>query len=315
MRSNDKKLIAVLCSLIVLLIVVVGLAFSVYKPDTANKVEYNISGTTVSSGENTQQTTRPNISTGNTTTVIQSADNTTNVIAQQNPANQQSSTASQTETETKTAANVAAMTNQQLLDTLTAAVNKTKAYTGNVTVNHIESFEANVTECTGGSIVKSVANTIVGMVINPVDEVLSFSGGNATNSDGEILPILLPQNDNFALSIGNIKSISGAINGSDTVIKVQLVQESVDLYTVPAANASAIGYLDINSYDTSVLEITSATINYVGSSFEVHIRPDGYVSYAKYEMPMNVKGSAKSGSISGSAVFDGQQTEVWKFNW
>lgn len=307
MRSTDKKLIAMLCSLIVLLVVVICLAVSVYKPDVEKQVEY-IPGTAVQSTNATQD--QPIID--NNVTPNQSADTTTAATTQPNMSGQigQNNTPG-----VSTTVSVSAMSDQQLLDTLCAAINKTKAYTGNVSVNHVESFEANVTECTGGAIVKSVANTIVGMVINPVDEVLSFSGGKATNSEDEVLPILLPQKGNFSLSMSGVKSISGSVNGTDTVIKVQLVQEQVDLYTVPTANASAIGYLDINSYDTSVLEITSANINYVGSTLEVHIRPDGYVSYAKYAMPMNVEGSAKGGSISGSAVFDGQQTEIWQFNW
>lgn len=326
MKSSDKKLIAVLCSMIVLLVVMIGLAVSVYNntPNTKS-IEY-IPGTTSANNSQTVQQTVDSAAVYNSTNpnsagsvaptqnaVQQNSQQNTQQNTQQN--SQQVQSAVQQTTAVQSAINVSGMTSQQLLDTLASAINKTKAYTGNVTVSHVESFEANVTECTGGSIVKSVANTIVGMVINPVDEVLSFSGGKATNSENEVVPILLPQKGSFTLNMNGVKSISGTMNGNEAVIRVNLVPEVVDLYTVPTANASAIGYLDINSYDTSILEITSAKINYVGSSFEVHIRPDGYVSYAKYEMPMNVEGSAKSGSISGSAVFDGQQTEIWQFNW
>lgn len=313
MKGKDIKLISVLCSLIVLLVVVGCLAFNMYKPVAASKNNDIAGVNTITTGAAVQSDNGvQNQNTADTTVGSQQGAETTNAsTAQQNVSGE----AVQNSENAVLNVPVSAMSDQQLLDTLTAAINKTKAYAGTVTVDHIESFEANVTECSGGTVVKSVANTIVGMVINPVEEVLAFSGGKATNSDDEVLPILLPEKGNFTLSMSGVKSISGSMNGNDIVIKVQIIQEQVDLYTVPAANASAIGYLDINSYDTSILEITSGKIDYVGSTMEVHIRPDGYVSYAEYAMPMNVEGSAKSGSISGSAVFDGQQSEIWQFNW
>lgn len=210
---------------------------------------------------------------------------------------------------------VSDMTPQQLLDTLTQAINKTRSYTGNVTVNHTESFEAEIIECTGGSVAASVANTIVGMVTKPVDEVLNFSGGKALDSKEVELPILLPQYDDFTLQIDGIKSITGTMDGNNTVIKVLLVEETAVLDTIPPVNASAMGYLNVNLYDTSVLTITAGKVDYVGSTMEIHIRPDGYVGYARYVMPMHIEGAANGAGISGTAIFEGQQAETWKFNW
>lgn len=295
MGINNKLLAAILGAFVILLVFVGYLAVDTFIPAVKED--------------------NPVINQGNqsaVTTTLQQiieqpvADNNTTVPSVQNEVTTQSDTVVNS---------VSSMTDQELLDYLTAAINKTRAFTGNVTVNHTESFEANILECTGGSVVKSIANTIVGMVTKPVDEVLSFNGGKATDSKDVVIPILLPQFDAFTLKLNGVKSISGSMNGNIAVIKVELVREVVDIFTVPEVNASALGFLDINTYDTSVLEVGEATIDYIGSTLEIHIRPDGYVSFAKYKMPMIVDGSASGAGISGSAVFEGYQAEEWLFNW
>lgn len=312
MKKSDIRLIAVLSSMIVLLFVVIGLAVSVYNaPNTGgNNIEYVPALTTSQSWQTAQTTANSVLVNG-----YQNDTNTTSNQINNDSGNHNISSSVQTEKQTDSTVNVSSMSNSELLDTLTVAVNKTKAYKGSFSVNHTESFTADVTECTGGSLVKSVANTIIGMVVKPVDEVLYFNNGSATDSEGETSYILLPQSGNFSLSLNGVSLITGLMNGNNSVIKVTLIPETVGLYDVPPVNASALGYLNVNNFDTSLLEITSATINYKGSTIEVHIKPDGYVSYAKFTLPMNAEGSAKAAGISGSAVFDGVQTEIWQFNW
>lgn len=314
MKKSDIKLIAVLSSMVVLLFVVIGLAVSVYNSPSIgdNVVEYVPALTTAQPWQSSQTT-------ANSTPVNgQQGDyqNSGNSMTQNNNyVNQNTSASATTGTQNNSPVNVSSMSNRELLDTLTLAINKTKAYKGAVSVNHTESFTADVTECTGGSLVKSVANTIIGMVVKPVDEVLNFNNGSAIDSEGETSYILLPQSGNFSLSLNGVSSITGSMSGNNSVIKVTLIAETVGLYDVPPVNAAALGYLNVNNFDTSLLEITSATINYKGSTIEVHIKPDGYVNYAKFTLPMNAQGSAKAAGISGSAVFDGVQTEIWQFNW
>ena len=60
----------------------------------------------------------------------------------------------------------------QIIAKAADAVNKTKAYTGNLTVNHSEGFTADVTECSAGGIVRSVVDLMIGWVVKPVDETL-----------------------------------------------------------------------------------------------------------------------------------------------
>ena len=210
---------------------------------------------------------------------------------------------------------VFAKSDSEILSILTEAINKTKAYKGNISIQHRESFDARVTQCTGGSIAAKVANSIVGMILKPTSETLIFSNGVATASNGDTFSILLPQKGEFRLQLPQIQSITAKEDNSDIVVNVVLKPESVGLNEIPVGNSAGLGYLDISSLDLSILTITSASLNYTGSTIAVHIRPDGYVSYAEYTIPMHVEGSAQSGLLNGSAVFDGIQTEVWDFNW
>lgn len=202
-------------------------------------------------------------------------------------------------------------TRAQILDLATKAVNKTKSYKGDLTILHSENFTAHVTECTGGSVVEGVAEKMIGWVVKPVQETLYYQNGKAVNSEGETVPIILPKKNSFSLSESGIKSASIKLSGNDYIVKITLVEESVDMYEKPKHNASAVGYLDVANFDLSFLEIDSADIVYKGSSIELRINPEGYVTYASYSIPLKIKGSAHKGVISGSATFEGEQTEEW----
>ena len=209
---------------------------------------------------------------------------------------------------------VSNMSEAEILAMLGDAVNKTKAYTNTLSVKHVETFDANVTECTGGSAVASIANSVVSSIAAPTDEVLTFNGGTATDSEGETVTILLPQKGNFRLTMDGIKSISATKNGDLTVVKVTLVEESVDHKTFPAANSAGVGFLDLSTLDLGVLTIDNAEMKYPGSTIEAHIRPDGYMEYAAYTIPMDVRVST-AGLLKANIAFEGMQTETWQFNW
>lgn len=314
MGTYEKKLIALFGSMIVLLVVVIIISVDLFNDIEKNDEVYYVPGTTNS--VEVADNNYPVVSTTVADTTSSGNEATTHQTVQQ-PSQQNNSgvTVTQAPTTATPAVNTSAMSDSEILQLLADAVNKTKAYSGAVTVHHSESFTADVTECTGGSLVASVANAIVGMVLNPTDETLSFSGGRATNSEGESVSILLPQKGSFGLTMSGISSISASSTQNGTEISIKLVPESVGLYDIPTANASSIGYLDIASLDISILEVTSSDIQYSGSTIYAVINSDGYVEYAKYTIPMHVEASAKSGAISGSAVFDGMQTEIWDFNW
>lgn len=199
----------------------------------------------------------------------------------------------------------------KILKTATDALNKTRAYNGNLTVKHKESFDAAVTESSGGSVVQSVAELMIGWVVDPVDETLNFTNGRATNSEGESVPILLPIKNNFRLTENGISYATVKRSSTGYIIDIELVRESVGMYEIPEHNAAAVGYLDVANFDLSFLEVDSADITYKGSGITLHINSDGYVTYALYEIPLKIKGSGHKGVISGSITFEGEQTEEW----
>ena len=202
----------------------------------------------------------------------------------------------------------------QIISKAKDAVNKTKAYKGSLTVDHNESFTADVTDCSAGGIVRSVVDLMIGWVVKPVEETLVFQNGKAVNSEGETVPIILPKRNNFSLDSSGVKSASVQRVGDEYVIKITLVEESVGMYQVPKHNAGAVGYLDVANFDISFMEVDSADIVYKGSSIELRINAEGYVTYANYKIPLHIDGSAHRGSISGSATFEGEQTEEWYLN-
>ncbi len=203
----------------------------------------------------------------------------------------------------------------QILQTASDAIRKTKAYMNSVTVEHSEAFVANITECTGGAIVKTVANLMMGWIVKPVNETLQFNNGMAMNSEGENIQLLLPKNGSFTLTQAGLTSADIMISNNEYVIKLNIVPESVGMYDVPVHNAASIGYLDVANYDISFLTVDSADIVYKGSSIDLRINSDGYVTAATYKIPLNVKGTGHRGEISGALTFDGEQSEIWKFNW
>ena len=206
-------------------------------------------------------------------------------------------------------------TTSQIIAKAKEAVNKTKAYTGNLTVAHSEGFTADVTECSAGGIVRSVVDLMIGWVVKPVEETLVYQNGKTVNSEGETVPIILPKRNAFSLSESGVQSATVQQTGNEYIIKIKLVEESVGMYEVPKHNAGAVGYLDVAGFDISFMDVDSADIVYKGSSIELRINAEGYVTYANYKIPLHIEGSAHKGSISGSATFEGEQTEEWRLDW
>lgn len=205
--------------------------------------------------------------------------------------------------------------NQDLVTMLTNAINNTKAYQQDLTVNHIAAFDVKVTECTGGSVVASIADRIVGLIIKPVEETLVFKNGKAVNSEGLEVDPLLPENRMFSLPQEGIESITSSKNGENTIIEVKLIPETIGLNEAPAVNNAAIGYLDISEFDLSFIQITDASFDYLNSTITAEILPNGLIKSIEYFIPVKVIGSASAGFLTGSATFEGNQKDIWEIQW
>jgi len=204
----------------------------------------------------------------------------------------------------------------QILEVYKAALTKTRAYTGNLSVHHKESFTGNVVEANpGGELGKQLANLIIGKLATPSEEDFSFSGGKAVNSDGETIPILLPQRTDFSLTEAGIASATISEENGSLKIHIQLVKEDVDFSGVPQYNAASIGYLDTAKLGFNKIKVTDCTISYTGSTIDAVIRPDGYIGSCSYAINLSTTGHVSYMGISGGGTITGAQTEDWVLNW
>ena len=204
----------------------------------------------------------------------------------------------------------------QTLNFLAAAINKTKAYTGDITVHHKESFTSEVTNVKpGGAMATRALNFIKDLVLKPTEEDYKFSGGTATTSEGETTQLLLPKAAAFTLPEEGVAAASISQEGDLVHVKLTLAAEEVkSLSEVPKYNAASIGYLDIAG-SFSILQIDEVTIKYPGSTIDAYVRGDGYVDRVTYTIKLDAGGKAHALGISGSADFSGDQVEIWEIKW
>ena len=237
-------------------------------------------------------------------------------VATQAPAASETVPVQQQEETVPATADVSQMTKAQIIELLGDAVNKTKGYTGDITVQHTEAFDnIQIVDITGGSLVKSVANSLISGVVKPSDEVLSFHGGTATNGEGEVMSLLLPQSGRFSLTDAGVTNATIQRNANGVVIDATLVSETVGMNDVPKNNAAGVGYLDVSKLDLSILTVTKADITYPGSTIHAEINADGYVTKAVYTINLHLDGAGNSGPIKGPAVIEGAEVETWILNW
>lgn len=196
------------------------------------------------------------------------------------------------------------------------ALAKTRSCTDSITVHHKESFTGDVVQATpGGELTKQLANYIVGAIAKPTETDYSFSGGTATNEDGETIPLLLPQRTSFSLPEEGVQSATVTDSNGTLNVHIALVSEAVGFGEIPQYNSSAIGYLDTSKFSFKVITVNSCTITYTGSTIDAVIRPDGYISECTYSINLSTTGSVTGLGITGGGTIAGAQTEVWKINW
>ena len=206
-------------------------------------------------------------------------------------------------------------TTQQIVDYVNECVTRTRAYTGSLSATHKETITAVLTKAPGGQLIQSIANPIIEGAIKPTDETLSFTNGQAVDSENETVPILLPKKATFSLNANGVASATARTEGSDIVIDITLVREVGTLDTAPQYNASAIGYLNAGMVDLSAVTVTSCDITYPGSTMKLRINPTGYVISADYNVPFVVEAAGKAMFISAEVTCEGSDSESWVLHW
>lgn len=204
-------------------------------------------------------------------------------------------------------------TTQEIIDTYAQALNKTRAYTGALTVNHSESFDASIKEAhPGGALTQLLADNIVKLVGSEGQQTLVYNNGYAVNADGETIPVLLPQRSAFSLPAAGVSSATISAAGDKTNIRIVLVPETVSMGQVPQYNSTAIGYLDTSGMDFKIITISRVDITYPGSVIDAVIRNDGYIESVTYTINMSTYAELSGMGISGYGTLEGAQTEKWQ---
>ena len=281
-----------------------------------------------SSTQSTSESTLPLTESAASVTATSAADNTTAVTSAANttlttaaisttaPATTAEATSAATSATAASGSDFSSFDKAQTLNFLAAAINKTKAYTGDITVHHKESFTSTVTNVKpGGELATRALNFIKDLVLKPTEEDYRFSGGTATTSEGETTQLLLPKAAAFTLPEEGVAAASISQEGDLVHVILTLAAEEVrSLSEVPKYNAASIGYLDIAG-SFSILQIDEVTIRYPGSVIDAYVRGDGYVDRVTYTIKLDAGGKAHAMGISGSADFNGDQVEIWEIKW
>jgi len=218
--------------------------------------------------------------------------------------------------ETTTEVNPASWSKDEIISFITNAVNKTKAYTGQVTVHRTENIDVTLDALSPNlPAIKSLANSVIGKIIKPTDETLTFSGGKATNSEGETIPMLLPKRQSFSLPASGVASASAQKSGNNIQVTIKLVSEKGTLNSLPTYNSGAMGYLDPSELDLDVVTISTMDVTYSGSTMVAVVNPDGYVVSANYDIPISMEATGKALGFTGSLSITAHQAESWQINW
>ncbi len=204
---------------------------------------------------------------------------------------------------------------EEIIALYSDALNRTRDYKGTLNVSHSESFTAEVVRAEpDNALVKRLANYVVNLVGSEGSQELVFNNGSAVNSDGETIPVLLPQRTGFNLSADGVAFASAEKVNDAVRVKLRLVPETVSMGQVPTHNASAIGYLDTSDISVPVVTMHQVDITYPGSEIDAYITSDGYIKSVTYTINMSTYAVLSGMGMSGSGVLEGAQTEKWVIN-
>ncbi|MCR5782018.1 MAG: hypothetical protein K6G90_04690 [Clostridia bacterium] len=207
------------------------------------------------------------------------------------------------------------MSTQEILSLVRTSFEKTRNYQDDLEVMHSEDFEFEIKEITGGEPVKALSNVFIQAVLSPQKETLNYKNGKATDSDGEELPILLPDSNDFSLPDEACQSVSAKRNGDDIVVNIRLVPETASYPDMPKYNAGAFGYVDFSKLSLPGVTPERIDYTYPQTDIEYVIGSDGFIRKATYTAQLTIDGNGKLLLIDASLKSGGTLTEVWELNW
>lgn len=224
------------------------------------------------------------------------------------------------------AADPSAMSKEDILKAVTAAINGVKNET-NMTAVKTEKVTIVLTDLSVSSL-KSLVNGIIQDLAGEEVITYTFTNGQGTGVDqtgkasddgATVTPmqVIPPTGREFALTIDGVKdaTVTKNADGSTTYV-IKLVEENTTINApVPTHHHAAYGYLDLTAIGISGVEFTDANMHYPTTEITVTVNPDGKATEIHTFMPMTGDGAAKVAFASGNAKFEGSDDEAWKFTY
>lgn len=235
-------------------------------------------------------------------------------------------TSNSSETTTQAAAaDPSAMSKEEILQAVTAAINGAKAET-NMTAVKKETVTIQLTDLSISS-AKDMVNKIIQSLAG--EEIITYTfqngqgtgvdqSGKATDDGASVTPmqVIPPTGREFALTADGVKDATVTKNGDSTVYTIKVVEENTTFASpIPTHHHAAYGYLDLTAIDISGAEITDANMHYPSTEITVTVNPDGKATQIHFYMPMTGDGAAKITIFSGNASFEGSDDETWDFTY
>lgn len=232
-------------------------------------------------------------------------------------------TAAKTTTTTK-AVTQKAKTKADAAKLFNDAVNKTKAYKGNVKIKRVEGITAQVTDA--NFFIKAAASLALGGLNSyPETREATFKNGvstaeTKTDKNGELkeydpgrkLPSFIPPPDskNATLSAAGIKTYNYTQEGSGYKIEMTLVEEvGGNINYKPTHHSAVMDTLAINEGDLGDFTVENATVKYIGATIVAKVNAQGLLTSLSIHELANIIGQVGYKGVGGyDVVLDGD----WK---
>lgn len=202
------------------------------------------------------------------------------------------------------------------------AVNNTKAYTGTINARKVNDMTLNLDDCSIGFLTSTINGILQGLVSDS-DKSWTFENCVATQDDGSTRDLdyhVPPSRRQAALTEAGVASASATDNGDGTyTMKIALVAETSSYdgtNTVnPVHNESVVDPLNLATLDISPAKITSANMNYPGTTLEATVNEDGLLTKLIVELPMAGNGVGSLSGASLEAVISGGNVDTYEFSY
>lgn len=218
------------------------------------------------------------------------------------------------------------LSKEEILAKVTEAMKKLESEQ-NFNARKVENTTINVVDSSASDTALKIMNGIIQKNAGEKTANYSFVNGHATGVDdsgktvenqADVTPkdVIPPTKnpDTFSLELSGIQDATAVSNGDGVIYTLMLIEESTTVDNpLPYHNSKAIGFLDLTSINVPGATFTKADMHYPGSIITVTVDGDGRVTNIHYYLPMDGGGSAKLGFISGDAMFEGSNDEVWEF--